>query len=441
MTWQLAACLGALGVVATAGLVFLPPLHPGQIWSFVWFAAVGLFSLGLLPYRALGSSTVWLIAAGSAAFILGTLVPKRLLGRPLEKLSESTTVPSHVIVRAATAGCVLTAFTLVCFLVQVASAYGLRSALVTSPEVRTAVQTGETSLTIKYVYIALCAAALAGAAAAVSEPGRARLRWIACALGAVLATYFATGRSTLVVAAVIALVAYALSRPSALSRRELLLGGGGVIVLAVSVLIVGGNVIGKTFESSEISTIRSTFTDRPALSALALPYQYASAPIAGLDVQMDALGSVERTDGCATVEWACTLLSRAGFDAKPYPRIRPFTLPPLKWNTYTALDAPLLDGGPWLVPVVIGAFGFIMGTLWTLASFGAVGGRILYAILTPAVLTSTGSNNFTAPYLVGAAALSVILLVAFSRWSPEAHGGRARPVVWRGHRLRRWRHG
>ena len=191
-------------------------------------------------------------------------------------------------------------------------------------------------------------------------------------------------------AAVIALIAYALAGPASLTRRGLLLGGSGVVVLAVGVLIVGGNIIGKTFEHSELSTVRSTFTDRPALSALALPYQYATASIASLDVQVDAIGSVSRTDGCATVEWACAVLRRVGLDAEPYPRIRPFTKAPLRWNTYTALDAPLLDGGPWLVPIEMGVFGVLMGALWELASLGAAGGRILYAILSPAVLDLDG---------------------------------------------------
>ena len=133
------------------------------------------------------------------------------------------------------------------------------------------------------------------------------------------------------------------------------------------------------------------------LSPLALPYQYATAPIASLDVQMDAIGSVGRTDGCATVEWACAVFRRVGLDAEPYPRIRPFTRAPLRWNTYTALDAPLLDGGPWLVPIEIGGFGVLMGALWTLSSLGAVGGRILYAILSPAVFDLHGVEQLPGP--------------------------------------------
>ena len=130
--------------MALLSFAFLPPLHPGQIWSFVWLAALGLFSLRLLPYRPLGSSTVWLIAVGSASFILGTLAAKPVLGKPLETLSEKTAVSSRVIVSAAAASCVLTAVMLATFLAQITRSYGLRSALVSSQEVRSAIQNGET---------------------------------------------------------------------------------------------------------------------------------------------------------------------------------------------------------------------------------------------------------------------------------------------------------
>jgi hypothetical protein len=129
-------------------------------------------------------------------------------------------------------------------------------------------------------------------------------------------------------------------------------------------------------------------------------------------------------------------------DVAPFPRIRPFTKPPLTWNTYTALDAPLLDGGPYFVPFAMALFGLILGALWTLAtSRGAGAWRPLYAILSVAVVTSTGSNNFAAPYLLGAAALTVILLAAASRWPTReapARDGRRAP----GHRrIRMWRWG
>ena len=158
MTWQLGICLGTLGIVALLSFAFLPPLHPGQIWSFVWFAALGLFSLRLLPYRPLGSSTVWLIAVGIASFMLGTLAAKPVLGKPLERLKR-TAVPSRVIVRAAAASWTPTAVMLASFLAQITRDFGLRSALVSSVEVRTAIQNGGTQ---PHDQVRLCGALRSG---------------------------------------------------------------------------------------------------------------------------------------------------------------------------------------------------------------------------------------------------------------------------------------
>ena len=41
-----------LGAVAVAAIIWLPPLHPAQLWSIPWAVASGLFALRLLPYRS-----------------------------------------------------------------------------------------------------------------------------------------------------------------------------------------------------------------------------------------------------------------------------------------------------------------------------------------------------------------------------------------------------
>jgi hypothetical protein len=428
MNVDLLICVVALGVATAFSVARLTPLHPAQLWLVTWFGAVGLYSLRLLPFHDLSRSTTALIAAGSVSFVAGTLLAPRLSSRLTRPTPRA--LPFDVLRRAALLGLAATSVLLLLFLSQVAARYGLRSAIVSSPEVRNAIQSGATSITIKYVYVALCAVALCGATAARASDRRQRRRWAVAALSAVAATYFSTGRATIVMAGVMALVAYALNRDSVLTRRKLIVAATGVALTAAAVLVVGGQIIGKTFDASGLASIDSAFTDHPAISQLALPYQYASAPIASLEVQVATAAHMDHTDGCATLDWACSALNAVGVDARPYPRIRPFTRDPMRWNTYTALDAPLLDGGIWLVPVALATLGLTMGFLWSLGQSGSTAARVLYAILSPAVLTSSGSNNFTAPYLLGAAALSLILVFIARRATPrglDRGESRARP--------------
>ena len=93
------------------------------------------------------------------------------------------------------------------------------------------------------------------------------------------------------------------------------------------------------------------------------------------------------------------------------PTIRPFTRPPLPWNTYTALDLPLLDGGPIFVIAFFALAGAWLGWLWRRARERDVLALGLYAIYAPVVLYSVIQNNFFAPHIVGAALLAVAFLM------------------------------
>jgi oligosaccharide repeat unit polymerase len=400
-------------VMATLALAILPPLHPAQIWTVVWALAVGAYSWRLLPYSPLSSLGQLLIGGSTLMFVGGTFLGGHVVARVARAQTEGSADDSERRVHiAAMLALATNAFGLCAFLLQAARSFGLRNALVSSPQVRHAVQTGAFNITIKYVYVAVAAAALCGAAAAI---GPHRRRWAVGAGAAVLTTYFTTGRATVVAASAVALCAYALTRRRLPSKRTFIATGAAVAVLALGVFTLGGSLIGKTFDDSELVSIDSVFSRHAGLHALALPYEYVSAPIAAFGVETAVDGSLPKLRGCASFSYACSALRHIGLDAEPLPAVRPFTSRPLRWNTYTALDAPLLDGGPWLVLPATLVAGLALGALWGAARRRRLLGILFYAALTPAIVTSAGSNNFTAPMLLGA-----ILTIICTLWLASA---------------------
>ena len=402
-----------LGVLAMAAVVWLPPLHPAQLWLIPWAIATGLYLMKLFPYRTLDNKSVVLVCGSSLAFLVGTLGGERITRRRASGLSEPTAPERYAIGWAAALALGLTALLLLAFLAQAASTYGARAALVSTLTVRDAIGQGAFALTVKYVYAALAATALCGIAAATDRKNAAI--WALGGLAAVGSIYFSTGRSTLVVALVVGLVAYLLARTKPLSRSRFIAGCAGVGVFAVVVFVIGGTLIGKTYANNPgIQEVSSAFTKHPRLRVLALPYEYASAPIAALDVQVDASTPWGTAHGCAAFSEECRVLRRLGLGLQGTSRIRPFTADPLPWNTYTALDVPLLDGGYLLAIPIVGLVGLVLGWLWTRARGHNVFAICAYAVLAPAAVTSSGSFNLTAPHLVGAVviALTAIVLAA-----------------------------
>jgi hypothetical protein len=202
------------------------------------------------------------------------------------------------------------------------------------------------------------------------------------------------------------------------------------------VLVAGGQLIGKTYANNPwLQSVPTYFESHPSTRSLALPYQYASAPIPSLDVLVDASGPWPATNGCAVFTIGCRVLSAAGAPVEPVPPVRPFTAVPLRWNTFTALDLPLLDGGLVLVLPLILVLGVGIGFCWA----GAMQRRMLaitvYALMVAGLITSSGSFNFLAPQYVGAAALSWLLVVGFGRTArrrdsaPARHPGSPRGVA------------
>lgn len=389
----------------------LAPLHPIQLWTIPWALATSLYALHLLPYRPLGVGSAALIAGATLGFSAGALAAAPLAAR-LPGTADVGARNQRDVAIAALLLLGLSAVALLAFLTQVANRFGVRAALVSSYLVRRAIGLGELSVTIKYVYVVLGAAIVCALAAECGAGGR-RATWLAGASLAALSTYFSTGRSTIVVAVLMAAIACAVggSRTEWLTRRAMLKGLAAVSVLAFASFTIGGSLVGKTFENSEVSTIDSPFTRHHALSSLALPYLYGTAPIAAFDQLVAARPEWGRADGCATLTLACQIGSHAGLDLKPEAVVRAFTKTPLAWNTYTALDAPLIDGGPVSVIIVFLLTGAACGALWEIARRGFIIGRIGYGVAGTAVVLSVVQYNFLASHFLAAAALAALAVV------------------------------
>jgi hypothetical protein len=225
-------------------------------------------------------------------------------------------------------------------------------------------------------------------------------------------TYFSTGRATIIVAVVVGGVAYAITRARPISKAPFLASVTAVGVAALLIFMVGGQIIGKTFENNrDLRTLPSVFSRHSAVSSLALPYQYATAPIAGLDIQVRVSSTWGDAQGCATLSELCRAMRKAGVDAPSIPRIRPFTAPPLIWNTYTALDVPMLDGGKAFTVPIVGMLGILCGFIWGIALRRSLMGILAYAILGASMVSAPAIFTFTAPHLVGAFLIAAFALV------------------------------
>lgn len=382
----------------------LDPAHPAQLWLTVWFLALGLFALRLLPYEPVSSQTLVFIVSASVAFAGATFVGSRLYAprtRPYIGIQEVQRAAAWLL-GAALVGCAL-------FVAQAVRDAGFRDALLTSPSVRQSVQDGAYAVTVKYVYFALAAAAMCGVAAGIVPERRGR--WVLAAAVAVLSTYFATGRSTVVVTGIAATVAFLVAMKPRLSLRRLLLGAAAAGLLSLAVFSVMGQLIGKTFENSDLGSVRSFFTEHPKAKSLSTPYMYASAPIGALNVLVRE-PPADKTDGCAMFSAVCSALSRGGLDVRPLPPIRQFTAEPIPWNTYTALDDVIRDTGSIGVPIAFGLLGLLCGWLWAAARAGRVWGIVVYGVLSTAIITSAGSNTFAAAHVLGAIAIMLVSLAA-----------------------------
>jgi oligosaccharide repeat unit polymerase len=395
--------VAGLFVLAAICLHCLPPFHPAQLWTLPWLFTAALYALKLVPYKPLRWDTATVIVGAGVVFAGSAWVAGRgpSPGHPEPARGVGA---RHYVVARRTAWLLLalTAAWLGAFLVQVVSQYGIRAALISDVDVRSGVQAGEYALTIKFVYGAMAAAMACALAAAACPIRERRLLWLALGLLPISSVYFSTGRSNFVTASVMAAVVYLMSRPVRPDFPRTAAAVVAGIGLFVGTLYAGGALIGKTYGASELGTIDTVFYRTPAWRPLALPYQYVTAPIASLNELVPSAERWGATAGCATFATGCSVASAAGLPADPVPAIRVFTAPPLEWNTYTALDAPLLDAGPVLGMLIVGLLGALTGFVWRRACRGDPVFVAAYGGLGTAALSSVIQNNFFAPHYIGA---------------------------------------
>lgn len=398
--------------VGLAGILLrrLGPLHPATLWAAPFAITTTLFALALLPYRDMAPAAAVLLAAATTAFCATAVAGGRR--RRSEPSRAQGASAGRLAPRAAGAGLLVLAAWLAAFLVEVAAAHGWRATVISSAEVRQDLQAGAAGLTIKYVYATTAAAALCALAAARAELRRDRRAWLAGAAVAAGSAYFSTGRSNMVLPLAAAAIVYATARGLRPGLLATLRAGAIAAVVVFAVFTAGGQIIGKTYDNAPVSRVDSAFAGRPLLQPFALPYQYATAPIGALGVQVSVAGEIPRTDGCATFSVACQLASAAGIAAEPVPRIRPFTAEPLPWNTYTALDLPLLDAGPAGVIAFFLVAGFLAGAVHARALQGRALWLVTYGIVASAIVVAPVQNNFLAPHVIGALVIGAGLLAA-----------------------------
>jgi oligosaccharide repeat unit polymerase len=395
----------------------LPPLHPAQLWAVPWALGCALFAARLLPYRPMHMATAAVILGATSAFIMGSLLGERVVPAWGHRWTEqgSTADQRSEIPLAARLAFAALALTLAAFLAQIIRNFGMRAALISSGEVRLAIGAGATPITIKYVYFALAAVALSTLAAVWAPNDRAGRRWLAAAVAADLSMYFATGRSNMILALLIALLIWGVARPRSITRARVLATLGAVALVGLVVFTLGGAIIGKTFSANQVSTIDSVFTRHSSLSVLAVPYEYLSAPIAGLQRQVDLSHTWGEGQGCATLAFVCQILRRGGLGVQPEPAIRAATRAPLSWNTYTGLDFWLIDGGLALMALIAFLFGTFMGGLWAAARSGQTHMIVLYAIFGSTLMFSAYQDSFFAPHIIGSAGIALAALLT-GKW-------------------------
>jgi hypothetical protein len=349
------------------------------------------------------------------------------LGR-LAKHRRPALGPNYTTVRrAALAVLWITSVWVVAFVVSASVTYGAHDTFTASYRLRTELGSGALSLQIKYVYAALAGVALCSIAAGLAPERRSRLLWLASATACGATIYFATGRATIISALIVGLVAYLNSRGRPIQVRRFAAGIASVVVLALAVFIAGGYLIGKTYaNSSDLQSVPSVFSRHSSLSSFALPYQYASSPVAALDIQIRSATTWGDAGGCAEAAEVCKGLRKLRVNVQPVPRIRPFTAPPLAWNTYTALDLPLIDGGKALAVPILALLGLLCGVLWAWSRRRRPMGILLYAVAAAAIVGSPAVFFFTAPHIVGAALIGGLAILLANK-SPDGVVARSTP--------------
>ena len=78
----------------------------------------------------------------------------------------------------------------------------------------------------------------------------------------------------------------------------------------------------------------------------------------------------------------------------------------------TAIDLPLIDGGPAFAALFFVVVGWLVGTVWLAAQRGFASATALYALYSCVLAYAAIQNNFFAPHIVGASLLAVLFIGA-----------------------------
>lgn len=410
----------AVSLLVAAGVAWrsLTTFHPATLWLLAWGLSTTLFALHALPYRPLSGAAAALVAGWTAVFCLGTLLGSRMRLPASMSQRPRPDLPPRVLATATVLASAMALVGLGAFLLQIASSYGLRSALVSDQNVRLAIGAGATPITIKYIYAAFAATTLAAITAGTATTATARRSWLAVAGVGILIQYFSTGRSNLFLAAVMACIGYCLSSPRSLSATRALLVAAGVAASTLVVFTGMGSLLDKSFRTSDIRTYDNVFLRHEALRPMALPYQYLASPLPAFDVVRSVTPTTGR-GGCMTLSPACSIGAKLGLPVQPEPSLSGFTGAPNRWNTFTALYAPMVDGGPLLGAFIMLAEGVLFGLLWALTRTGSIVALGGYAAMSAAVVYSTIENTLLQPHLVGAALIVAALIIVAARLAPR----------------------
>lgn len=416
---ELALAIALVGVAIFA-YRRLTTFHPATLWLIAWAVAMMLYALRALPYRSLGPPTLVLIGSWTALFCLGAVLGgrTRTIPKPPRQLPRLRTAEPHLPLAAGLAAVTALAG-LGLFLLQLTSSYGLRAGIVSDANVRLAIAEGATRFTVKYIYVAFAASSLAGLAASRSDTPHARRVWLTVAMVMIGSQYFSTGRSNILLAAVMAATAYFLGARQPIGHWRVLLVGAAVGVVSLAVFVGMGSLLGKSFEASDVQTFDNAFVRHGQLQPAALPYQYVTAPLPAFDRVREITPDLGR-GGCRTLSPLCSVGQQLGLPVAPEPSLTGFTRPPSPWNTFTALYGPLVDGGPYLGAIIIFAEGLLFGLLWALALSRSFYGISAYAVMSSAVVYSTVENTLLQPHLVGAALVALLAIGVAVRLHPLA---------------------
>lgn len=420
-------------VLLVAAVICLSPLHPIQMYSAPWAVATTLYALRLLPYRALSWSAVALICGSALVFSAAVLASERVGSRWWSRVKSNgsdSVLPGRAAAAnyAAWAALLLGTPLFLVFLAQTASRFGLTGTLLDSKSIRAALVSQPPPRSSLYEFLAFPAVALWSLSAALASNPAAKRRYLlasACAAGSL---YFLTGRELLVNAVIVAVVIQLLISERAVDGRHIAMTLGAFASCAVVIFVGIGALGGHTFNTSGIETFGNVFARHQSVSALALPYEDVSAPIAALDVRLHVSSTWGGMYGCATAAHECALLHDVGLNVKKAPPAPPFTGIPLPWNAYTYLDDFLLDGGRALTLALVGLSGLLTGLVWSFARRHNRYGVIAYAFIVPVLVFSYRQNLIDTFFLYALVAIALLWVsarfaVREERLSRCAHSG------------------